>query len=99
MQVSAPLAQQHRRWLLVLQSIAGVCENSCRITCRRPVGPHPSTVGVPRRSVNALLSAGAEITVSCGATRARESVINITLFIFEHRDYGEGAGRLRRCAS
>src|SRR5262245_3667821 len=69
MQVSAPLVAQRPPWLRVSQRIAGVCENYCPILCRRLVGPHPSSVGVPHIGVNALLSAGAAITVRGGATR------------------------------
>src|SRR5262249_43839169 len=68
MQVSAPLVAQRPPWLRVSQRIAGVCENYCPILCRRLVGPHPSSVGVPHIGVNALLSAGAAITVRGGAT-------------------------------
>src|SRR5262249_395715 len=67
MQVSAPLVAQRPPWLRVSQRIAGVCENYCPILCRRLVGPHPSSVGVPHIGVNALLSAGAAITVRGGA--------------------------------
>jgi len=51
--------------------MAGVCEHWCRITGHRRVGPHPRHVGVPRMCANASLSAGAETTVSCGATDIR----------------------------
>src|SRR6266568_3452099 len=63
-----PVARPHRQWLLASPIIAGVSENCCRITYRRLVGHHPSNVGVPRMRSNALLSGGAETTVSCGAT-------------------------------
>ena len=64
-----PVLRQHRRWLLVSRIIAGVCENSCRITCRYLVGPHPTNVGLPHVYSNAWLSGGAVTTVKCGATR------------------------------
>src|SRR5437867_6590968 len=58
----------HRLWPPGSRIIAGVCENCCRITCRRLVGRHPSNGGVPRMRANASLSGGAGTTVSCGAT-------------------------------
>src|SRR3989442_5286408 len=65
---AAPEVRRHRRWPPGSPIIAGVCENCCRIMCRRLVGRHPSNGGVPRMRSNASLSGGARTTVSCGAT-------------------------------
>src|SRR6266571_8556536 len=45
---AAPEVRRHRRWPPGSPIIAGVCENCCRIMCRRLVGRHPSNGGVPR---------------------------------------------------
>ena len=39
---------RHRPWPPGSRIIAGVCDTCCRIMCRRLVGRHPSSAGVPR---------------------------------------------------
>jgi transposase-like protein/IS1 family transposase len=68
MRVSALRAPQRQLWPPGSRIMAGVYKNYCRIRCRRLLGPHPSSAGVPHMHSNASVRAGAETTVSCGAT-------------------------------
>ena len=71
-------APRHQLWPPGSRIIAGVYKNCCRIMCPSLSGPHPSTVGVPHMHSNASSSAGAETTVSCGATALRNRRDNPT---------------------
>src|SRR5262245_57584559 len=68
MQVSARRAPRRQLWPPGSRIIVGVYKTCCRLMCHRLGGPHPSNVGVPHMPSNALLSAGAGTTISCGAT-------------------------------
>src|SRR4030095_5166457 len=76
MRVCPIRSRRPRPWRRGSLTIAGRCTNCCRFMCRRLVGHHPSNADVPRMRSNALLSGGAETTVSCGATGALTAIKN-----------------------